>query len=103
MVMLCNHSFVLASFAGETSKPDLPWAADPEQLAHLLSLCTDMMRYDDVVCLPAGIKSVEFEKAFGEPGQFNTWEYLLLAGPYGKYLLEECFSPEVQAAVFEYP
>ena len=25
-----------------------------------------------------------------------------MAGPYGKYLLEDCFHPEVQAVVFEY-
>ncbi|DBB03981.1 TPA: hypothetical protein ACH3X1_013048 [Trebouxia sp. C0004] len=55
-------------------------AGDPDQLEHLLSLCTDMRLYDDVVCLPAMIKLVEFDTAFGEPGQFKTWEYLLLAG-----------------------
>ena len=55
-----------------------------------------------MVCLPRGIPSVEFEKAFGYPGKVITSEYLLLAGPYGKYLLEDCFHPEVQAVVFEY-
>ena len=29
-------------------------------------------------------------------------EYLLMAGPYGKYLLEDCFHPTVQVVVFEY-
>lgn len=61
-----------------------------------------MRLYDEVVCLPRGIASVEFEKAFGYPGKVITSEYLLLAGPYGKYLLEDCFHPEVQAVVFEY-
>ena len=31
----------------------------------------------------------------------KTWQYLLLAGPDGRYLLEECFSPDVQQVVFE--
>lgn len=61
-----------------------------------------MRIYHDVVCLPPGIRSVEFEKAFGYPGKFKTWEYLLMAGPYGKYLLEDCFHPDVQGVVFEY-
>ena len=61
-----------------------------------------MRLYDAVVCLPRGIASVEFEKAFGYPGKVITSEYLLLAGPYGKYLLEDCFHPEVQVVVFEY-
>ena len=61
-----------------------------------------MRLYDAVVCLPRGIASVEFEKAFGYPGKVITSEYLLLAGPCGKYLLEDCFHPEVQAVVFEY-
>ena len=58
-----------------------------------------MRLYDEVVCLPRGIASVEFEKAFGYPGKVITSEYLLLAGPYGKYLLEDCFHPEVQVVV----
>ena len=61
-----------------------------------------MRIYHDVVCLPPGIRSVEFEKAFGYPGKFKTWEYLLMAGPYGKYRLEDCFHPDVQGVVFEY-
>ena len=32
----------------------------------------------------------------------KTWEYLLTAGPYGKYLLEDCSRPNVQVVVFEY-
>ena len=73
-----------------------------QRLADTLRLCRGMRDYNAVVCLSAGIKSVEFEKAFGEPGKIKTWEYLLLAGPYGKYLLEDCFSPDVQEVVFEY-
>lgn len=45
---------------------------------------------------------MEFENALGAAGKFKTWEYLLTAGPYGKYLLEDCFYPEVQAVVFKY-
>ncbi len=52
--------------------------------------------------IPPGIRSVEFEKGFGYPGKFKTWEYLLMAGPYGKYLLEDCFHPDVQVVVFQY-
>lgn len=102
--ILCLHTFAykLSFIAGDTSKPELPWAALAEQVAYTLRLSRGMRDYNDVVCLPdpAGIKSVEFEKA---PGKMKTsWEYLLLAGPYGKYLLEECFSPDVQQVVFEY-
>ena len=102
--ILCLHFFAykLNSIAGDTSKPDLPWAASAEQLVNTLRLCKGMRDYNHVVCLPAGIKSVEFGKAFGEPGKMKTWEYLLLAGSYGKHLLEECFSPNVQQVVFEY-
>ena len=61
-----------------------------------------MRAYDDVVCLPQGIASVQFEQMFGYPGKPKTWEYLLLCGPYGKYLLEGCMHPPIQKAVFEY-
>ncbi|DBA98245.1 TPA: hypothetical protein ACH3X1_001169 [Trebouxia sp. C0004] len=87
---------------GATHKPDLPWAASAEALLAVQQRCIDMRLYDEVVCLPRGIASVEFEKAFGYPGKVITSEYLLLAGPYGKYLLEDCFHPAVQAVVFEY-
>ena len=42
------------------------------------------------------------EKALGQPGILKSHEYLQLAGPIGKYLLEDCFHPPQQAAVFEY-
>ena len=38
-------------------------------------------------------KPVEFEQALGAAGKGKTWEYLLMAGPCGKYLLEDCFHP----------
>lgn len=61
------------------------------------------MRIRDEVCyLPLGMTAVHFEKAFGVGGQLKSAEYLLLAGPYGKYLMQGCFHSEVQAAVFKY-
>ena len=53
-------------------------------------------------CLPSGYTHIEFEKALGEPGTLKTSEYLLLAGPIGKYILEGSMHPLQQAAVFEY-
>ncbi|DBB04049.1 TPA: hypothetical protein ACH3X1_013104 [Trebouxia sp. C0004] len=55
----------------------------------------------------AGIHSVARlpEVAKWEVSLNKRWEELLspyLHGPYGKYLLEDCFHPEVQAVVFEY-
>lgn len=57
---------------------------------------------DEVCCLPLGMTAVHFEKAFGVGGQLKSAEYLLLAGPYGKYLMQGCFHSEVQPAVFKY-
>ena len=88
--------------AGETRRLDLPWTASPAQLLAIQQRCIDMRAYDDVVCLPRGIASVEFEKMLGYPGKPKTWEYLLLCGPYGKYLLEGCLQATVQKVVFEY-
>lgn len=39
---------------------------------------------------------MDFEKALGAAAKFKTWAYLLMAGPYSKYLLEDRFHPEVQ-------
>lgn len=58
-------------------------------------------RADDVSSSPSGVASVCFDKAVGTAGNLKSSEYLLLAGPIGKYLLERCLSA-VQAAVFEY-
>ena len=46
--------------------------------------------------------AIHFKKAFGVGGQLKSAEYLLLAGPYGKYLMQGCFHPEVQTVVFKY-
>ncbi|KAL0042142.1 hypothetical protein WJX77_004487 [Trebouxia sp. C0004] len=81
--------------------PNLDWTATPQALSTAKQRCEDMRIYDDVVCVPPGIRTVEFEKALGSAGKVKTWEYLLMAGPYGKYLLEDCFHPEVQVVVFE--
>lgn len=99
----CNAMCVelLLHIAGCKDTPKLDWTATPEALSKAKKRCEDMRIYDDVVCLPPGIRTVEFEKALGAAGRFKTWEYLLMAGPYGKYLLEDCFHPEVQAVVFE--
>lgn len=58
--------------------------------------------FDDTICIPSGIAGVHFEKMFGMPGQPKSAEYLLLAGPLGKYLLDGSMHKDQQAAVFEY-
>lgn len=61
-----------------------------------------MRERDSVSCLPSGYTHIEFEKALGLPGSLKTSEYLLLAGPIGKYILEGSMHPAQQEAVFEY-
>ena len=100
--ILVAVSYLLYTAGKCKDVPDLDWTATPAVWAQVQQHCKDMRIYHDVVCLPPGIRSVEFEKAFGYPGKFKTWEYLLMAGPYGKYLLEDCFHPDVQGVVFEY-
>ncbi len=48
----------------------------------------------------AGLSGVHFEKAFGAPGALKTSEYLLLAGPVGKYILQGAFHAEQEEVVF---
>ena len=43
-----------------------------------------------------------FEKGLGLPGALQSSEYLLLAGPVDKYLLQGCMNRKQQAAVFDY-
>ncbi|DBA77429.1 TPA: hypothetical protein ACH3X1_009261 [Trebouxia sp. C0004] len=69
--------------------PNLDWTATPQALSTAKQRCEDMRIYDDVVFVPPGIRTVEFEKVLGSAGKVKTWEYLLMAGPYGKYLLED--------------
>ena len=38
-----------------------------------------------------------FEKGLGMPGSLKSSEYLLLAGPVGKYLLQGCMHSKQQA------
>ena len=87
---ICIYNRTLSANA-----PDLPWAFNSVQLS------TSRQR-DNVSCLPSGCTHIQFEKALGMPGSLKTSEYLLLAGPIGKYILEGGMHPEQQKAVFEY-
>ena len=85
--------------------PDLPWACNKEQLQTLRLRCefmTDSSGFDDTICVPKELAGVHFEKGFGMPGASKSAEYLLLAGPMGKYILEGSMHAEQQAAKFEY-
>ena len=46
--------------------------------------------------------SVAFVKAFGGSGALKTSEYLLLAGPTGKFIMQGSMHPEQQRVVFRY-
>ena len=91
-----------ACLIGGRPRLDLPWTATPAQQQAVVERCKGMRVRDEVCCLPHGMTAVHFEKAFGVGGQLKSAEYLLLAGPYGKYLMQGCFHSEVQAAVFKY-
>ena len=76
-----------------------------EQLETLRQRCefmTDVSGFDDTICIPADIAGIHFEKGFGMPGQLKSADYLRLAGPIGKYILEGSMHAEQQTAVFEY-
>ncbi|KAL0040304.1 hypothetical protein WJX77_002792 [Trebouxia sp. C0004] len=93
-------------FWGSISQVEGPgWICLGQPLLHnskLVERCKGMRVRDEVCCLPLGMTTVHFEKAFGVGGQLKSAEYLLLAGPYGKYLMQGCFHSEVQAAVFKH-
>ena len=78
----------VACFAGQKLAIDLPWVATQEQLQKVQQLCRGLREYNDVCCLPVGMKAIRFEKAFGIAGQLKSSEYPLLAGPIGKYLMQ---------------
>ncbi len=82
--------------------PDLPWAVNKEQHAAAVKRCEAMRATGTTCCLPSGVAPCHFEKALGEPGTLKASEYLLLAGPIGKYILEGCFHEEQQHVIFEY-
>lgn len=60
---------------------------------------TQSSRSDDTICVPSELAYVNFEKAFGKLGPLKSREYLPLAGPLGKCLLEGCMHTAQQAAV----
>ena len=87
-----------------TQAPDLPWSCNKEQLQTLRLRCefmTDSSGFDGTICVPKEFAGVHFEKGFGMPGALESAEYLLLAGPMGKYILEGSMHADQQAAVFE--
>lgn len=84
---------------------DLPWCGTKQQVDTIRGRCavtTDRDQHDATICIPAEFAGHHFEKAFGMPGSLKSSEYLLMAGPMGKYLMEGCMHAEQQAAVFEY-
>ena len=87
--------------AGSTIRPDLPWAASDAQLQQLRERLA-AMRNDPNSCLYTGLASVDFEKAFGGTGALKTSEYILMAGPVGKYILQGVFHEEQQRVVFRF-
>ena len=85
--------------------PDLPWAGTKDQIDVINQRCgvtSDARMFDDTICVPSELAGVHFEKGFGSPGALKSSEYVLLAGPMGKYLLEGCLHSEQEAAVFQY-
>ena len=63
---------------------------------------TDSTLLDPFICIPSEFYGRHFEKGLGMPGALKSSEYLLLAGPVGKYLLQGCMHSAQQAAVFDY-
>ena len=100
----CNltSGFAAGTRTLSANAPDLPWAFNSVQLSTSRQRCTAMRQRDSVSCLPSGCTHIQFEKALGMPDSLKTSEYLLLAGPIGKYILEGGMHPEQQTAVFEY-
>lgn len=80
---------------------DLPWACSDEQLQSLRAKIF-AMHNDPHSCMSTGLASVSFAKAFGSTGALKTSEYLLLAGPIGKYIMQDCLHATQQRIVFQY-
>ena len=81
--------------------PKLPWACDSAHLQRIRDRIS-AMRDDSRSAMPLGLAGVDFHKAFGGAGALKTHEYLLMAGPLGKYVFKGAFDPPVQEAVFRY-
>ena len=77
----------------------MPWAARAAQLQQVRERI-GAMQTDPSSALFSGLTSVDFDKAFEAAGALKTWEYLLLAGPVGKYTLQGVFHEEQQSAMF---
>ena len=85
--------------------PDLSFSGTKQQVNTINQRCafsTDRGHADDTICVPTAFASHHFEKGVGMPGSLKSSEYLLLAGPLGKFLLEGSMHAETQAAVFRY-
>ena len=78
------------SFAGMRNlladAPDLPWASSAPQLSAARAQARSFRLQDKFTCVPSGIAHIDFDKALGLSGSLKSSEYLLLAGPYGKYV-----------------
>ena len=95
------HAHVCTGKTRPSAACDLPRACLEEQLQRLKARLS-AMQTDSHSCMYTGLASVAFSKAFGDSGSLKTSEYLLLAGPIGKYILHDCFHPTQQRIVFEY-
>ncbi|KAL3156471.1 hypothetical protein ABBQ38_000776 [Trebouxia sp. C0009 RCD-2024] len=97
-----TYDFAAGTRTLSASAPDLPCAFSAAQLQTSRQCCTAMRELDSVSCLLTGCTHIQFEKALGMPGSLKTSEYLLLAGPVGKRILEGSMHPSQQTAVFQY-
>ena len=72
--------------ARPTAATDLPWAGSEQQIQQLKDRIAAMWTSSDS-CMYTGLATVDFGRAFGQPGGLKTSEYLLLEGPISKYIL----------------
>ena len=57
---------------------------------------------DGGALMPEELATADFQKGFGAPGSLKSHEWLLLAGPLGKYALQGCIQGREARVVFAY-
>lgn len=88
---------------------ELPWLASegaPERIqGRFASITASQLASAGpaVSCMPTEFASTAFQKGFGTPGTLKSHEWLLLAGPIGKYALQDAIpGREQRNTVFMY-
>ena len=87
---------------------DLPWFCSDKQVSdmadRMAALATGRGETGSQKggFMPSELASVDFTKAFGEPGSLKSHEWLLLAGPVGKYALAGHLKGKIGSLVFAY-